>query len=266
MKWNEFKEAVADELPTTTKWSLSNGNKKGRMLFRGQEDESWSLKTTLERANGREKDLLSYARTCLSAKRYMGSILSKDFGLEQSEKTIDCKPFEKFPNLELSVYLRHHGFPSPLLDWTESPFVAAYFALAANPNSSSDAAIFGYRPFEEVTLGESGRYYSQLDSDIWTVGPWIETHERHVAQLCQYTCCISTDEDNCEFSSHQEIFSKFLQEETPQKNHFKWVIDSSERHTAIADLFNMNITPYSLFRTQDAAAKTAAMKLFGEHV
>ncbi len=266
MKWKEFKEAVAEELPTTTAWSMSSGNKKGRMLFRGQEDETWPLETSLERANTNITNLESYAHSCLSAKRYMGSILSSDLKMEYTEATIKIKPFVEFPNYGLSVYLRHHGFPSPLLDWSESPFVAAYFALAVNPRKNSDAAIYGYRPYEQINHTEGDHYYSKIDSKIWNIGPWVETHERHVAQQCQYTCCMSRHGDDGEFSSHNEIFSKRLEENPIQRNHFKWVIDASDRSVAIADLFNMNITPFSLFRTQDAAAKTAAMKLFGEHV
>jgi hypothetical protein len=38
--------------------------------------------------------------------------------------------FGRTPGYEYMAYLRHHGFPSPLLDWTRSPYIAAYFAFS----------------------------------------------------------------------------------------------------------------------------------------
>ncbi|UTW04402.1 FRG domain-containing protein [Amphritea atlantica] len=102
--WKKFKEKA---------WEFKDNS----YLYRGQRDNTWRLRTTFHR-RGRA-DLRRYFREDLP--RLYRKVHA------QTGIKFDLKCNQDIGSL---LYLaQHHGFPTPLLDWSESPFVAAYFAF-----------------------------------------------------------------------------------------------------------------------------------------
>lgn len=120
--------------------------KKGRILFRGQSDSTWRLTSSFDRRYGRyewslrqqiEKDLIeNFRNNCI---RHLDN--SFVCGLD---------------DIQIKNMAQHYGIPTRLLDWTDSPFVAAYFAFSTAISSASKVAIWGLDTEHEIWHSDIG--------------------------------------------------------------------------------------------------------------
>jgi hypothetical protein len=217
-------------------------------LFRGHSDASWKLQTTLERFTDQAYDEFDYYRTIRNVKPAIVSITQKEWGLREFEEVVG----EMAPaGYEFMIYLRHHGFPSPLLDWTRSPYVAAFFAFRSPQITKGDRiAIYSY--MEYATEGLSLDTSSPV---IHSLGPYVETHKRHYAQQCEYTVCRKQVGHRRVYSDHESAFSDKTSNDRELK---KYTLPVTERGKALRQLHRMNVTAFSLFGNEESLMETLA--------
>ena len=121
-KWNEVKEADGVHTYLLDSWVSFTDFINKEMLtytnyvFRGHGNEEWKLEPTLDRVI---KDSASIVR-----ERHL-----KSFRYETRSRRGNNPPALISEN-DWWALGQHHGLFTPLLDWTESPFVALYFAVS----------------------------------------------------------------------------------------------------------------------------------------
>lgn len=112
--WEEFKAKLLPEL-------FDGTPKRGKYYFRGQGGANWPLMSSFDRwyksANPEGVSKKVAAEKFLKLFRDEASRLTPDPDLGNDE----------FQTLALA---QHYGIPTRLLDWTESPYVAAFFAFS----------------------------------------------------------------------------------------------------------------------------------------
>jgi len=238
------------------------------LLFRGQGNSEWPLTTTLERARAGRMLLREYYELiCAGMGPEVKTFASVDVPTYDPEL---CRPFldpaflyeigDVFPTplYRYMAYLRHFGFPSPLLDWSRSPFVAAFFAF--RDDSAGDKpekrSVFVYC---EKPVGQKGGKIGE--PHIRQIGPYVQTHERHFRQRCDYTICCRFDKDyGWRFDSHQAVFDR----ELPWQDYlWKFDLPSSQRTKVLGVLSDYNLNAFSLFGSEESLLETMWLR---EHV
>lgn len=209
--WETFKECIALDYSDDT---------HAGFLFRGQRDCRWSIESSLTRLFHRIS-LTEDAKTAEAI--HLRNFILKSRGLLNT-------PHDSLNVGELWSIGQHYGLCTPLIDWTTSAYVAAYFAFSQpDPPPNDSASIF-------VLDTAKIRHHTNDDESINILEPLNGDNRRLVAQagvLMQIPTGVTLE--------------NWLRERGLESSLIKFTIPQAHRPEVINDLRMMNISGLTLF-------------------
>ncbi|MFW9742376.1 FRG domain-containing protein [Vibrio parahaemolyticus] len=221
--WEHFKEYIS-----------SNYSDEVGYVFRGHRDSNWKIESTLTRLSQRISSDITPAHLEI---KQLQMFKLKIRGLRGKNPPV-------LDSNELWSLGQHYGLCTPLIDWSESAFIAAYFAFEHAEESST-----GYRSIYALN-----RYGLEFNDDFKAL-PEVEFFE-------------PIQDDNERIVSQAGLFTKIPTGEDLvswlQKHNFgdyitKINVEDDYRLDAINDLRTMNILGSTVYPDLHGAAVTCNM-------
>lgn len=226
--------------------------------FRGQVTADWPMVSSLARRL--ERYCADRTTWPMREQRAMRIFRRKAHNYLRDRSILD-------DDLRCLAMMQHHGAPTRLLDFTKSPYVAAFFALE---RARGDAALFAldtpalwqstpsFDPSlgrEQIDLRVQGnfeRYFSVNRNPILWVGEPAEMDRRLVAQSGLFVVPGQLELPLPEILRHYDADGPLLR---------KIVLPLALRERAMRALYRMNITQATLFPDLEGLARSIGYEL-----
>src|SRR4051794_25173892 len=220
--------------------------------FRGERDERWPLYSSLSRY------LQNFGVDRAAWPQQEGRILRVFKRKAHQFLTQPPEPDDDFQWLGL---MQHYGAPTRLIDFTWSPYVAAFFALertltdgvvwAMNPAGIDSSRAEKPRRMDPRVKGNLSRYYLSGTHRLIWMGEPHTMNRRLIAQSGTFALPGVLD------VPIEEILSDRDQENILAKI----VLTNAVREVGMRELYRMNITFATLFPDLDGLARSMAYEL-----
>lgn len=257
--WEEFEERITDISSKRAIKKKSTDLSVSSLLFRGEANQNYPqpLSTTLERYTKKKQSLVAYYKTISIAKMEIETFTEKKWDIMKIQNYEEwCKDrsnlFKTHPGYGYMAHLRHHGFPSPLLDWTRTRYIAAYFAFSKIEESVKNVSIYIY-----CERYGDGKCSQSNKPTIVSYGHNVKSHPRHYRQQSEYTICVVQENSTLYYANHKKVFEK---NERQQDVLWKFNIPVTERAKVINLLDRYNLNAFSLFGSEKSLMETIALK------
>ena len=212
-------------------------------VFRGQ-DRPYRLRTSFHRT--RRRDLVTY--------------LAEDFPNAHHTLTARTRHlFDLRNNHENAAFLnllQHHTYPTPLLDWSYSPFVAAFFAYRYRRGRMSDDGNV------RIYVLDKAAWESDFES-IPSIA-FARMHFSLIQALGIENPRAIPQQSISSITNFDDIESYIRRRETESGKRYLWAIDLpfGERRKVMEELSFMGITAGSLFPGLEGACEELRGRFF----
>ena len=150
--WSDFIEAIR----------IVWGKPGGTRIYRGHSNPHWKLSSMWERQRAKSHDVIRRFNLNIDSREAFNLDVSEDnpylVNFKRLVSTMPNMPdHTNWNNLDWWGFGRHFGLHTPLLDWSKSPFIAAFWA-------------FSGRVFSETTPSETFMYSPMTSKDpvvVW---------------------------------------------------------------------------------------------------